>query len=126
MATLPKSSAEILAAAKKAPRKKIQGRQLKTDVAFNSQLSTFPSHAEPTTTGPESLAFHWSGKAMVHSIGNTRFDNSVTPQALEAALEIKARQSDSNVEGMEGLFDDEPDLCTLVFTSSIISSFQYI
>jgi G3E family GTPase len=121
MARLPKSSAEILAAARKALKIQIQPRKLKTDLkqVFKSQLSKFSSKSEPSMdemTTPDSRSLHRTGKSMVHSVNSIRFDDPVTPQSLKAALEIKESRLDSEVERMEDLFDDEPHLHTWVLT----------
>ena len=107
MLQLPKSSAEILAAAKEMPPKQTKAHKPRTDrrQQFKHLLSSFS--AKPTTnTSHENIAssscFH-SELANVHPINNILFKDPVTPHTLEAALEIKNLR---DVEEVEDLFDD--------------------
>ena len=102
MATLPKTSAEIIAAAKKS----FQPRKFEPDFktclsmfsldptqrADTSCTSTSPLHFQPTTSN-------------VHSIGSAyHFNEPITPQTLQAAVKLKETK---DVEA-EDLLDDVP------------------
>lgn len=107
MPKLPKSSAEILAAAR-ASNIQIQPRKPKHDhnQAFQSHLSTFPSKSDSVPIIPsESRSFHEFEKSWLTRINSVRFNDPVTPETLKAALEIKEGRLNS-VEEMEVISDD--------------------
>jgi len=87
----PRSFAEILATAKRAPHRPIlRPRTPEIDPTFHGRLSEFSSLN--TTLSDESTtpcSRIQSGPTNVNQISNLRFLDSVTPQTLEAALEIK-------------------------------------
>ena len=121
MATLPKTSAEILAAAKNPFPRKLQPRKVKTDFKpeLKSQLSTF-SVELPSKSAPTSVLLPTTGN--VHSIRSMYFNDPVAPQTLEAALEIKERIK--SVEEGEDLFEDEPALDTWVSSCTLCLIFR--
>jgi len=116
MATLPKSSAEILAAAKK----RFQSRKFEPDFetylsAFSVDLSantgcaatSLPLQSQPTTSN-------------VHSIGSTYyFKDPITLRTLESAVKLKETK-DVKPEETEDLFDDVPA------NTWVLSCTQYI
>ena len=125
MFTQPKSFAEILATATKAPQKHIKCRNKKTESnrSFKDNLSIFSPLVEPSTctTIAESSSFNTSRES---DIANLCFDDPVTPQTLGAALRIKEVGMDVDLEEIEDLFDDDLERHTWVF--SLPYTFQYI
>ena len=109
MATLPKTSVEILAAAKNPSQKKSQPQKVKTNLKtdFKTLLSTFSVNpSAKTNCAAPSLPLQSSPiTSNVFSISSTYFNNPITPQTLKGALKLKEMK---DVEEMEDLFDDEP------------------
>jgi len=112
MATLPKTSVEILAAAKPLSQKERQPRKPKTNLKtdFKTLLSTFSVRVNPSAgtndCAAPSLPLQPSPiTSNAFSISSTYFNNPITPQTLEGALKLKEMKG---VEEMEDLFDDEP------------------
>jgi hypothetical protein len=127
MATLPKSSAEILAAAIKAPIKQIRPCKPKTDCkkAFLNNLSIFSAKPSLTASDESPTSVHvQSGPHNVHPISNTHFLDPITPQTLEAALEIREMRKEDDHD--EDLFDDEPDTWVFCFTLCVMRFISYI
>jgi hypothetical protein len=120
MLRLPTSSAEILAAAKRAPSRPIRPRTPETD-AFKNHLSVFS--AKPTLTNDETTTPTLPtqfGPANVHPISNLRFLDPVTCHTLEAALEIEEMRKDD-----EDLFEDDLDTWVFHFNSYVMQSISY-
>ena len=99
--SLPKSTADILAAATK---QETRSRKSKTDFTqkFKDRISAFS--AQPMLD-PSSTFFGSDPTSNTHT---TRFDESITPRPLETALEIKEVGYVEDSGYSEGLFDDEP------------------
>ena len=89
MLRLPKSSAEILATAKRAPHRHVRPRTLENDPTFRSCLSEFSINTTLSDESTTPCSPIQSGSTNVHSISNLCFLDSVTPQTLDVALEIK-------------------------------------
>ena len=99
MYSVPKSSAEILAAASHKP-------------TFNDRMSTFS--AQPSTDIPHASSLLCPASC-VPQTGDLRFKDLVTPQRLKAALEIKKSRDVEDRGCYEDLFDDAPPLDTWVY-----------
>jgi len=122
MLRLPKSSAEILAAAKRAYRQPIRPRTPVTDDIFNSHLSEFsvnPTLSNESTTPGSPIQLVPTN---VHQISNLRFFDTVTPQTLEAAIEIKETP---RKEHDEDLMEDDLDTWVLFFTLYVVQYISY-
>jgi hypothetical protein len=122
MHRLAKSSAEILAAANRAFHQPIRPctPDSETDHIFRSHLSEFsayPTLSDESTT-PFSPVQSWP--TTVNLISNLRFFDSVTPQTLEAALEIKET---SREEHGGDLLEEDRDNSVSFFTLHVV---QYI
>ena len=108
----PKSSAEILAAAKRAFHQPVRPRTPETDT-FNHHFSVFSTKPSlPTLITNESTTPSLPsqfGPANVHRISNLCFVDPVTPQTLKAAVEIK-EMAQMRKERDEDLFEDDPDV----------------
>ena len=120
---VPKSSAEILAAAKKAPpnqasQRRIQPRKLKTNLmeGFAKHLTWFSAKQYEGPVSATSLLSQ-AGSATAHP----NFIDPVTPQTLQAALEIK-EMTQMEMEPLEDSFNDEPawDIWVTPFNSYIL------
>jgi hypothetical protein len=104
MATRPKTSAEILAAAKQS------FRPWKFEPDYKTHLSTFSVNpSADISCTPTSLPLQsWPTTTNVHSIGSTYyFNDPITPQTLEAVVKLK-EMKDVETEVAEDLFDDQP------------------
>ena len=110
----PKSSAEILATAKRAPRKEIRPRKSKTDRSqpLKDRLSTLSiTGSHHTISDIPSAGSSSSRPANVHGLNNVQFKDPTTPQKLEAALEIREGR-DVIVEEILDLVGDDSELPT--------------
>jgi hypothetical protein len=121
----PKSSTEILATAKRAPRKEIRPRKSKTERSqpLKDRLSTLSINhwhqTHHTISDIPSADSSSSRTANVHGLNNVQFKDPTTPQKLEAALEIKEGR-DVIVEEMLDLVGDELPTSPVPFISSNI------
>jgi len=125
MATQPKSSAEILAAAKRVTKKQTKPQKPRTEpnLPFKNQLSTIKFSPEPNTLStaiPELISSGWPRKSDIDSTRNIAFE------ALEAAVEIEDVRMDVDQEDTEDLFNDKPLQYTWVmsFTSYLCNIFH--
>jgi hypothetical protein len=86
----PKSSAEILATAKRASQKEIQPRKSKTERSqpLKDRLSTL-NLSHHTKSDIPSAGSSSSRPVNVHGLNNVQFKDPTSPQTLEAALEIR-------------------------------------
>ena len=98
----PKSSAEILATAKRASQKEIQPRKPKTECSqlLKDRLSTidFSHHTIPDIPLAGSSS---SRPNNVHGLNSVQFKDPTTPLTLEAALEIREGSRDVMVDSEE-------------------------
>ena len=90
MHSQPKSSAEILATAKRAPRKDIRHWKSKTELSrpLKDRLLTL-DFSEHTISDIPSAGSSSSRPSNVHRLNDVHFKDPITPQTLEAAIEIK-------------------------------------
>jgi H/ACA ribonucleoprotein complex subunit 1 len=107
MATRPKTSVEILAAAKQSFRPR------KFELAdYKTHLSTFSvDPSADISCAPTSLPLQsWPTTSNVHSIGSTYyFNDPTTPQTLQAAVKLKeTKDKEPEDSETEDLFDDVP------------------
>ena len=126
MYSQPKSSAEILATAKQASQKEIQPRKSKTEhnQSLKDQLSRL-SFSENTIPDIPSAGSSSSRPANIHRLNNVHFKELVTPQTLEAALEIK-EGGDVMVEEILDLVSDElPTTRVPLILFNIFNSFSH-
>ena len=107
MYSRPKSSTEILATAKRAFKKEIRPRKLKTErsQSLKDQSSRLSFSGNTISNIPSANASS-STPANVQGLNNIHFKDLVTPQTLEAALEIK-EGGDVMVEEILDLVGDE-------------------
>ena len=94
---LPKSSAELLAAAKLVSPNQICKPKIKRDLHYSQHLSTIPI---TPTAEISTVSFH-SAQFQPEDGTQIRFNEPMTPQSLGSAFEI-----DSDI-GSEDLFDDD-------------------
>jgi hypothetical protein len=94
MYSRPKSSAEILATAKRPPPKKIWPRKAKIERSQPNHYGTISDISSASSSS--------SRPANVHALNNIYFKDPTTPQKLEAALEIR--------EGRDVMVEKLPDL----------------
>ena len=106
MHSRPKSSAEILATAKRASKKEIQPRKSKTerDQPFKDRFSTLIFNGNAVPDVPAAGSSSSSRPANVHGLSNIRFKDPTTPHTLEAAPEIKKGRN------VMPVVEDIPDL----------------
>ena len=99
----PKSSAEILATAKRASQKENKPRKPKTEhtQSFKDRLSTL-DFSHHTISNLPSAGSSSSRPKNIHGLNNVQFKDPTTPQSLEAALEIR--------EGRDGLVEEILDV----------------
>ena len=128
MATLPKTSAEILAAAKK----RFQPRKLEPD--FSNHLSTFSQAVDlsaNTTCAATIQPLQSLPTSNVHSLGSAYYFNEpITPRTLQAALKLKETEDFEEHEGTEDLLEDVPMdtwvLTTFLYSILLIVLFIYL
>ena len=117
----PKSSAEILATAKRASQKEIQPRKPKTERSqlLKDRLSTinFSQHTIPDIPLAGSSS---SRPTNIHGFNNVLFKDPTTPRTLGAALEIREGSRDDMVEEILDVVDDELPTSRVPFLSSNI------
>jgi hypothetical protein len=106
MYSLPKSSAEILAIAKRATHKERKSKPDRSQ-AFKDRLSTlnFSMNTIMSDT-PSAGESRSSIPVNVHGLNQIQFKEPTTPQTLQAALEIQDNR-DVMVEEMLDLVGDE-------------------
>jgi hypothetical protein len=129
MDSRPKTTAEILATAKKVPQRKIQSRKSKTErnSSLKDWLTTFtvlgnPNDATHETTEATSSASGPLGPGNVHLPNEIHFNEPITPKTLEVALEIREFRDEDNIKD---LFRDEPPSPIWVFLFTL-QTVQYI
>jgi hypothetical protein len=122
MYSLPKSSAEILAIAKRVPHKEIRHRKSKSDrsQAFKDKLSTLNFSMNTTSNTPSAGESSSSMPVNIHGVNHIQFKDPTTPQTLEAAPEIK--------DGRDVMVEEIPDLVgdELPITGVLLICFQFI
>jgi hypothetical protein len=105
MHSRPKSSAEILATAKRASQKEIRPRKSKNECIqpLKDRLKRLDFSASGHTISDiPSAGSNSSRSDNVHGLNNIQFKDPMTPQTLEAGLEIK--------EGRDVIVKEIPDL----------------
>ena len=110
MHSLPKSSAEILATAKRVPQKEIRPRKSKTQCIqpLKDRLSTMNFRKHTISDIPSAGGSSSSTPSKVNGLNNVHFKDPTTHETfqLEAALEIKDGR-DIIVEEIPDIFGDE-------------------
>jgi len=109
MHSRPKSSAEILATAKRASHKEIHPRKSKTErsQSLKDRLSRLNFSKHTPISDISSVGSSSSRPSNVHGLNNVQFMDPTTPQTLEAAVEIKDAARDVTVEDIPDVVGDE-------------------
>lgn len=109
MHSRPKSSAEILATAKRAPQKEIRPRKSRTEHSqpLKDCLSTLNFSKHTISDIPSATSSSSRPPSNIHGLNSVQFKDPTTPQTLEAAVEIKdARDVREDTQDLVGDSDE--------------------
>jgi hypothetical protein len=128
MHSLPKSSAEILALAKRVSQTEIRPRKFKSERSrpFKDKVSTLSFSASGNTTSDiPSTESSSSRPANIHGLNIVQFKDPTTPQTLEAALEIKDGRLGDVMEEEDLVGDELPITWVFLICFNIHNSFSH-